>query len=492
MDQGPDHSVFFVILGIPALVGLGIWLTRRLVVRKVQQMMMAASGVAERPATLAAPAADVAATRALQWQLVSASSPQEGAASAREAPYARAMADFSSAFRHELAIAAAYVLIPLAVYAWPGENTLDGGTVAAMTMLLGGLTLPFLALMRYLGFRSQFRAYVSGLAGVFRPFATTWLEIARPRWRALQWGGVLALAALSVALALGDYTLAPRTALAFSLVIAAHLFLAWRLMAKARQTPNLKLLVLRVFGIDDAALFTFEGLLQYWRHFGTFFTVVDPTFLHSQFRQGAALLYGVIGSGGVTLVVLSGMKNESIGLGLLLLAVALAATALYGYAHLRQTERQFLRSADDVAANLQRLDAWPRHLDLSFKSLPMMCHDNVWKHAVSQGAQASAAVLMDLRGFSSERKGCQYEVNFLLDNVPLERIVFLIDTPDEARVKALILECWALLSPTSPNLAATAPTVTLYMASVQDAKDIQGILDQLLLATQAGGGSAQA
>ena len=487
MEQTPDNTVFAFVLVIPVLVGLALWLTQRLVVRKVRQMMMETSGVAEPPAPAAPPAGEVVATQQLHWQVITAGTTQEGATGAREVLTARAQADFGSALRHELAIAAAYGLIPLAVYSWPGENSWDGGFVSSMVIFMSVTMLPFLAVVRYVGFRSQFRAYVSGLAGVFKPFATTLLEIARPQWRAPLWGLVIALAALSVALAMADYKPAPRTALAFSLAIAAHLFIAWRLMAKARQTPNVKLLVLRVFGIDDAALFTFEGLLQYWRHFGTFFTVVDPTFLQSQFRQSAVLVNSVIGSGLVTLVVLSGMKNASSGTGWLLLAAALAGAALYGHFSLRRTERQFLRSAAEVSTGLQRLDTWPRHLDLSFKSLPMMCHDNVWKTTVSQSAQASAAVLMDLRGFSSERKGCQYEVDFLLDNVPLQRIVFLIDTPDEARVKALILECWALLRTTSPNLAAAAPKVTLYMASKQDAKDVQGILDQLLLASQAGG-----
>jgi hypothetical protein len=75
-------------------------------------------------------------------------------------------------------------------------------------------------------------------------------------------------------------------------------------------------------------------------------------------------------------------------------------------------------------------------------------------------------------------------VDFLLDNVPLARIVFLVDTQDAERVQALILESWRLLKATSPNVAAATPQVTLYMASNQDAKDVQGILDQLLFASQ--------
>ncbi|MBQ0944601.1 hypothetical protein KAK07_14780 [Ideonella sp. 4Y16] len=483
MSQGPDLSLMYFVLGIPALVGLAAVVTRRLVVRRVRQLMMASSGQGAAAAPGAPDAALALPPAPPGWRLVDAHSRPPDAIASRELLTARARADFGTAFRHELAIAAAYVLFPLAVYNWPGEGTPDVSVLAFIVSLMAMLSLPFLAMVRYAGFRSQFRAHVPGLAGVLRPFATHGLAIAQPPWRAPIWGLFLLLAGVLVLSALLQDSPAWRTALGYGLAMAAHVALVWRLMDRARRTPNAKLLVLRVFGIDEAALFTFEGLLQYWRHFGTFFTVVDPSFIHSQHRQGSGMFLAVIGSAAVTLMIAANVPQPALWCGLLLAAVVVAAAAHLCW-RLQQVERQFLRSPDDVAARLQRLEAWPRQLDLSFRSLPMMCHDDVWQTAVHQTALVSSAVLMDLRGYSADRQGCRYEVAFLLDTVPLAQIVFLADPPDVERIQALILECWRTLGAASPNRAAAAPQVTVYLASAQDDRDIQGILDQLLLASQ--------
>ncbi|MBQ0957799.1 hypothetical protein KAK06_02405 [Ideonella sp. 4Y11] len=486
MAQGTDFSLMYFVLGIPALVGLAAVLTRRLVVRRVRQLMMASSGLSAAAAPAApdvAPAPPPEPPEPPGWRLVDAHSTPSDAIATRELLTARARADFSAAFRHELAIAAAYVLFPLAVYNWPGEGPPDVSVLAFIVSLVAMLSLPFLAVVRYAGFRSQFRAHVPGLAGVLRPFATHGLAIAQPPWRAPIWGLFLVLAGVLVVSALQQDSPAWRTALGYGLAMAAHVALVWRLMARARRTPNAKLLVLRVFGIDEAALFTFEGLLQYWRHFGTFFTVVDPSFIHSQHRQGSGMFLAVIGSAAATLMIAANAPQPALWCWLMLAAVVVAA-AVHLRWRLQQVERQFLRSPADVTARLQHLEVWPRQLDLSFRSLPMMCHDDVWKTAVSQAAQVSSAVLMDLRGYSADRQGCRYEVAFLLDTVPLAQIVFLADPPDVERIQALILECWRTLGAASPNRAAAAPPVTVYLASAQDDRDIQGILDQLLLSSQ--------
>ena len=87
---------------------------------------------------------------------------------------------------------------------------------------------------------------------------------------------------------------------------------------------------------------------------------------------------------------------------------------------------------------------------------------------------------MDLRGFSAERKGCEQEVNLLLDRVPAERITFLVDETDIEHVKKMIQEAWKSISINSPNLLPGVSKVTLYIAEKKNSKDIQGIMDILL------------
>ena len=69
---------------------------------------------------------------------------------------------------------------------------------------------------------------------------------------------------------------------------------------------------------------------------------------------------------------------------------------------------------------------------------------------------------MDLRGFTKEARGCIYEINELLDTVPLERIVFVIDrTTDEIGLVRVLFDGWARLGAASPNRADLTPRVRL-------------------------------
>lgn len=99
---------------------------------------------------------------------------------------------------------------------------------------------------------------------------------------------------------------------------------------------------------------------------------------------------------------------------------------------------------------------------------------------MSEFARRSDVVLMDLRGYSPQRKGCQREVDYLFDAVPLDRLLFLVDTAtDDAAVRQLLFERWELLQESSPNLGLRAPVIRLYRSRDNDERDMQGILDRL-------------
>jgi len=74
-----------------------------------------------------------------------------------------------------------------------------------------------------------------------------------------------------------------------------------------------------------------------------------------------------------------------------------------------------------------------------------MCYDNTWKLAVTTFTQLVNAVLIDLRGFPEERKGCAYEVDFLFYTVAVENVVFLIQPDTVDSVTRLIEERWEYL-----------------------------------------------
>lgn len=64
----------------------------------------------------------------------------------------------------------------------------------------------------------------------------------------------------------------------------------------------------------------------------------------------------------------------------------------------------------------------------------------------------SDLVAMDLRAFTPERKGCIFELGALIDEVPLHRVVLLIDqTTDEPLVRRTLADLWPKMNAQSPN-----------------------------------------
>ena len=52
------------------------------------------------------------------------------------------------------------------------------------------------------------------------------------------------------------------------------------------------------------------------------------------------------------------------------------------------------------------------------------CHNDTWKMVLKRLSRESDAVLMDLRGFLPDNQGCVFEINELLNVVPLDRVVW--------------------------------------------------------------------
>jgi hypothetical protein len=59
---------------------------------------------------------------------------------------------------------------------------------------------------------------------------------------------------------------------------------------------------------------------------------------------------------------------------------------------------------------------------------------------------------MDLRTFTSERKGCLFELDALINVVPLHRMILLTDeTTDQPLLQRTLADLWQRVSPQSPN-----------------------------------------
>lgn len=150
----------------------------------------------------------------------------------------------------------------------------------------------------------------------------------------------------------------------------------------------------------------------------------------------------------------------------------------------RRLRRIFLANEADIQARLHTLDVG-RDPDLRYRINEFFCHDNTWQATVKALAQRSAVVLMDLRGFGKQNRGCEFELEMLLDIVLVSRVVLLVDETTEIdTLRQVLHEAWSKLTESSPNRTLTNPVLSLFQIKNSEAA-LQPLLSRLFLAANA-------
>jgi hypothetical protein len=136
----------------------------------------------------------------------------------------------------------------------------------------------------------------------------------------------------------------------------------------------------------------------------------------------------------------------------------------------------FIRTPKQLEERLAALDDRPDP-DARFRINQLYCSDDMWREGVTRLMAEASLVAMDLRGFGAHRRGCVYEVQTLLDTVPLPRLVFLFDKTTHVRaLEMLLTEHWQRLDAASPNHALRNPTLRLIDASGGETQAVQRLL----------------
>jgi hypothetical protein len=496
------------------LVPLLFWRVRKRLIGHVASQMMAVSSE-QRDETIDELAAGEVQSRSTpRWDIQEADSSTPESIAPRQRHEQGALALLRRLTLADAGFGAAYLLAAAA-----GAAAAADGARWSLGILIG-IVLIVAAAIRYLLLRRQFRAFdlsrsrarqrlydrmkrvwawILGLVSIASgTTASNLLELPAVlravfglRARLLFAVAVIGASLVAAAASLADG--GPAVA-AVSLMIAAALHAAgsWMLAQRMSRLEGVRLLVLRVFDIDATSAFTFSGLMAYWRHFGNHFTIVDTSFLRQRNEAGstATALWCFVFWGALALasVGVIGGVQRLVGAPLtwhwmipIVVLLALGGAGLLLAIGTWRLDRQFLRSHDQLLARLRRLDLHPRQFDLAFRHEQVMCHDNTWFPAVAEFARRADVVMMDLRGYGEQRKGCQREVDFLFDAVPLDRLLFLVDSQDDHDVvAAMLLQRWERLRKTSPNLELAAPVIHVYMTRDNDRRDMQGILDRLV------------
>jgi hypothetical protein len=208
-------------------------------------------------------------------------------------------------------------------------------------------------------------------------------------------------------------------------------FVAYKLVATAgfrllRTGPEedeqaFKLLLLRVFSLGTRSERLFAGFTKLWRHMGSVRMIAGPDLATSTVEPHEFLDF------------LAG-----------------------------RLQRRFINGPDTLEQRLRETEQ-RRDVDGRFRVADFFCHDDTWQMVLGRLEKDSDVVLMDLRGFSRNNRGCVFEIKELLDGMLLRHIVFVVDrTTDERFLAQVFAAAWATVTKASPNWNDPAPLVRLY------------------------------
>jgi hypothetical protein len=213
-------------------------------------------------------------------------------------------------------------------------------------------------------------------------------------------------------------------------IIAIGAFVAYKLAAMAgcrllrtelEDKQGCKLLLLRVFSLGKRSERLFAGFTKLWRYIGSIRMIAGPDLATSTVEPHEFLDF------------LAG-----------------------------RLQRRFIADRDMLETRVRETDRW-RDFDGRFRIAEFFCHDDTWQAVLRRLVKDSDVLLMDLRGFSQSNRGCVFEINELLELMPIRYIVFVVDrTTDKRFLAQVFTDAWASVTQVSPNWNDSAPRVGLY------------------------------
>jgi hypothetical protein len=223
----------------------------------------------------------------------------------------------------------------------------------------------------------------------------------------------------------------------YKVVASAGLSLLGRKESSAtRKSPGL--LLLRVFSLGRRSERLFDALATHWRHVGNIRLIAGPDLATTTVEPHEFLDF------------LTG-----------------------------KLARRFIDGPQTLGLRISEMDLEPDR-DGRFRVSDFFCYEDTWQMVLSRLVGESDAVLMDLRGFSSQNRGVTFEINELINVVPLGRVVFVIDdTTDERFLRQTVQESWERMRPTSPNRSSTPAQLRLFRYTGSRGGELRQLLHTL-------------
>ncbi|MFZ2972701.1 MAG: hypothetical protein WA049_08685 [Ferribacterium limneticum] len=176
-----------------------------------------------------------------------------------------------------------------------------------------------------------------------------------------------------------------------------HWVMRWLGVAKlAAAKPAPTLLLLRVFGYTARTERLFDRVASRWRLLGPVTTIAAPDVTARTIDPGDYLRW------------LTGRIDDL-----------------------------FVNSRASLDAKLARLDLAPDP-DGRFRINEFCCRDSTWQATVVELMLRADTVIMDVRGISAARLGCEFELQQLAKRLPPQRLVLVVDeTTEREHLKAV-------------------------------------------------------
>jgi len=172
--------------------------------------------------------------------------------------------------------------------------------------------------------------------------------------------------------------------------------LRWAQRGAARP-PRRTLLLLRVFGDTRRTEALFERIASRWQRFGPVTMIGAPDVVAGTVDPGDMLRFA---AGNI--------------------------------------DASFVTSQEDLTRRLATMDVEPDR-DGRFRINEFCCHDDTWQATVVALIERADAVVMDLRGFSAERHGCEFELKELAARLGAGRGVLIVDASTDRALLARLV-----------------------------------------------------
>jgi hypothetical protein len=204
---------------------------------------------------------------------------------------------------------------------------------------------------------------------------------------------------------------------------AAYTLALWvaRRIGNRSSHSNRSLTFLRVFSLGTRTDALFDGVAKYWRHIGSIQVITGPDVALTTVQPHQFLDY------------ISG-----------------------------KLATHFVRDEDSLERSLTQRDR-VTDPDGRFGIENFFCQADAWQAVLPRLVDEGGAVLMDLRSFSAANAGCVHELRHLVEHVPFDRFLLIVDgTTDRQFLDRTVCQAWEQTSPQSPNHRRSPENAPMY------------------------------